>query len=236
MPVRFKPILTGLIAVVLLAVAGCGSDDTTDTSSEDPPAASIRGPGSGQLGTSPTTTAMSEADRLHPRVRMQTSMGPITLELDRETAQQTVDNFISYVQSGHYDQTIFHQVIKGDTSIVIGGAYTGELVEKETLAGAYPIFSEAENAKSNTRGTIAMARQADAIDSATCHFFINLTDNEVLDHKDKTPAGFGYCVFGRITEGMEVADKVGAVEVHDTGEFDSIPVKTVMIQSMEILR
>jgi len=234
MRICFKPIFTGLTAMVLLAAAGCGSDDTTDKPTEGAPANSIGGPGSDLLA--PTTTAASDEDRLHPRVRINTSMGPVTLELDAETAPLTVENFLSYVENGHYDQTIFHQVIKGDTSVVIGGAYTDELIEKETRGGAYCVYSEARKAKTNARGTIAMARQPDAIDSATCHFFINLTDNGGLDYQDDSAAGYGYCVFGRVTEGMEAADKIGHVEVHDTGEFEGIPVQTVRIDSMEILR
>ncbi|HYW79517.1 MAG TPA: peptidylprolyl isomerase [Thermoguttaceae bacterium] len=243
MRIRFRPILTGLTAVVLLAAVGCNSDDTTEPSTDDAPAASIGGPGSEQLDSTPgvspsmeaaaAAAAAAEAERLHPRVRIHTSMGPITVELDAERTPQTVDNFLNYVQNGHYDQTIFHQVIKGDTSVIIGGAYTDELVEKEAGTGVY---CEARRAQKNARATIAMARQPDAIDSATCHFFINLTDNEVLDYKDDTPAGYGYCAFGRVIEGMEAADKIGAVEVHDQGEFEGLPVQTVRIESMEILR
>ena len=231
MRICFKPIFTGLTAIVLLAAVGCGSDDTTDTSTDGSPPASINGPE--QPGTTPRTVAASDQDRLHPRVRIHTSMGPITVELDAESVPQTVDNFLTYLRSGHYDQTVFHQVIKGDTSVIIGGAYTDKLVEKKTGAGVY---CEARRAKTNARGTIAMARQPDAIDSATCHFFINLTDNGVLDYKDDTAAGYGYCVFGRVTEGLDTADKIGAVEVHDSSEFEGIPVQTVMIESMEILR
>lgn len=239
MRIRFKPILTGLTAMVLLAAIGCGSDDTTDTSSEESPTTSINGPGGNQAtSTAGTTAGASDEDPLHPLVRINTSMGPITLELDAETTPQTVENFLSYIESGHYDQTIFHQVVKGDTRVVIGGAYTAEFDEKETTGiGLYSEAREAQkNGRTNARGTIAMARQRDEIHSATCDFFINLTDNDVLDYEDDTAAKYGYCVFGRITEGLDVADKIGAVEVHDTDEFDSIPVKTVMIESMQILR
>jgi len=166
-------------------------------------------------------------------VVIDTSLGKITVRLEKEKASLTVDNFLAYVDSGHYDQTIFHQVIKDHPKIILGGAFTPELSEKKART---PIYNEARNGLKNRRGTIAMARQADAIDSVTCYFFINLTDNEMLDYKDETLEGYGYCVFGEITEGLDVADKIATVQVHDIDQFERIPVETVLIRSIRQIR
>jgi len=230
----WKPILSCLALAGLVATAGCGG------SSENASTASIGGPG-GEKNTAatgtkstPKDTPAPQQDPMHPRVVMETSLGRITLQLDREKAPLTVDNFLSYVENGHYDLTIFHQVIKDYPKVVIGGAFSADMVEKATRT---PIRNEAHNGLKNQRATIAMARRPDAIDSATCHFFINLTDNvEMLDHKDRTLDGYGYCAFGRVVEGMEVVDKIGASEVHDSDNLERTPVKTVLIKSMRTTR
>jgi cyclophilin family peptidyl-prolyl cis-trans isomerase len=218
--------------VVLLGVTGCGGDaqDTAGPAAIDgsDETKGRRAADSGGSGSDPSGT-----DLLHPTVVIDTSLGSMTVRLDAEKAPLTVQNFRSYVDSGHYDQTIVHQVIKDYPKVVLGGAFTPEGSEKTART---PIYNEAHNGLKNRRGTIAMARQADAIHSATCYFFLNLTDNEVLDHQDRTLEGYGYCVFGEITEGIEVADKIGEVDVEDTEQFERIPVETVMIRSMRWLR
>ncbi len=230
MQFRLKSIVTCFLMVMLLAAAGCGGGK------EDRPAtqASIGGP-DGAKPTPPAdqTNPKPLADPLHPVVQIETLLGAVTVELDAEKAPLTVDNFLSYADSGHYDGTIFHQVIKEYPKVVLGGAFTPELTEKKTLT---PIRSEADNGLKNQRATIAMARRADAIDSATCHFFLNLGDNNILDHQDRTLEGYGYCVFGKVIGGMDVVEKIGNSEVRDTGEFEQIPVQTVMIKSIRRIR
>jgi cyclophilin family peptidyl-prolyl cis-trans isomerase len=214
----------------LAAGCGRGSDETaTET-------AAIDGSEGGKNRTDTDGALPSgqpRTDLSHPLVVIDTSLGKITARLDREKAQLTVENFLSYVDSGHYDQTVFHQVIKDRPKIILGGAFTPELSEKKART---PIYNEAGNGLKNRRGTIAMAREADAIHSATCYFFINLTDNETLDYKDRTVEGYGYSVFGEITEGLDVADKVADVRVHDIDEFDRIPVQPVLIRSIRQVR
>jgi cyclophilin family peptidyl-prolyl cis-trans isomerase len=162
---------------------------------------------------------------------METSLGAVRIRLDAEKAPLTVDNFLDYVDGKHYDQTIFHQVLKEYPRIVLGGAFTADLAEKPTHGA--PVRNEAQNGLPNRRGTIAMARSGDAVDSATCHFFINLTDNQnVLDHRDQTLEGYGYCVFGEVIDGMDVVDKIGASDVKDADGFEHLPVSPVTITSL----
>jgi len=218
-------------------MAGCGGSGTGDGGAASPPTASIAGPGGSTsqpiAGAADDTATGSVKDPLHPTLLIETSMGDITVQLDAEKSPLTVDNFLTYAGSGHYNQTIFHQVLKDYPKVIIGGAYTAEQIEKETRT---PIFCEAHNGLKNVRGTIAMARRPDVPDSATCHFFINLSDNEVLDHKDWSLEGYGYCVFGKVVEGMDVADKIGAVAVADTDKLEQTPVDPVLIKSIRLVR
>lgn len=142
----------------------------------------------------------------HPRVTLDTSQGTIVVELFEEKAPVTVKNFLDYVDSGFYDGTVFHRVING--FMIQGGGFDGALDQKKTRA---PIANEADNGLKNERGTLAMARTSDP-DSATAQFFINLTDNSSLDHRGKTPRGWGYAVFGRVIEGMEVVDRIARLK------------------------
>ncbi len=164
-------------------------------------------------------------DDQHPVVLLHTNLGEIVLRLDAAKAPRTVYNFMSYASNGHYDQTIFHQVDAGYA--VLGGSYSIDLAERP---GRYPIPNEATNGLKNKRGTIAMARAPDSINSATCEFFINLVDNPQLDHQGDDPATYGYCVFGEVIGGLSVLDKISKVKVQDTKQFEKIPVDTVMLQ------
>ena len=137
--------------------------------------------------------------------------------------KRQVENFLSYVKSGHYVKTIFHRVIPG--FMIQGGGLTADMEQKPTQA---PIKNEAANGGSNKRGTIAMARTG-VIDSATCQFFINTVDNDFLDHQDNSPRGFGYCVFGHVVEGMDVVDKIEKVATGSKAGHDDVPVETVTI-------
>ena len=219
-----------LAIIPLLAIAGCskGSD------APQPATASLNGPtgdGAAPAAGSPTGAgaAQSDQDPLHPIVVVETSLGDFTVRLDAEKAPLTVDNFLLYVAGHHYDQTIFHQVLKDYPHIVLGGAYTTDLAEKKART---PIRNEAHNGLKNRRATIAMARLPNHQDTATCHFFINLADNEVLDYKDRTTQGYGYCVFGEVIKGIETVDRIGSVAVHDTDKFERIPAETVLIKSI----
>ena len=162
------------------------------------------------------------------QVRLQTSMGDIILELNKEKAPNTVQNFLDYVQKGHYDGTIFHQVIRD--YVALAGGYTTDLEEKKTH---FAIRNEAYNQLSNTRGTIAMARQPDLVDSSTCQFFFNLADNPELDHKSRANVDeYGYCVFGQVLDGMDVLDQISQAPVADKNDFTSVPVEPIVIQSV----
>jgi len=162
-----------------------------------------------------------------PRVEMQTTLGKITLELDAAKAPKSVENFLQYARSGQYDGTIFHRVIDG--FMIQGGGFTKEMNEKPTKA---PIANEAKNGLKNLRGSIAMARRADP-HSATAQFFINHRDNPNLDY----PAhdGWGYAVFGKVTEGMDVVDKIAKVKTGNRGMHQNVPVEPVIIESVKVL-
>lgn len=164
------------------------------------------------------------ADTATPRVQLETSQGVIVLELDPQAAPQTVKNFIRYVEIGFYDGTIFHRVIKG--FMIQGGGFTADMREKPTQA---PIPNEAFNGLQNKRGTIAMARTM-APHSATSQFFINTVDNPALDHKSKTQRGWGYCVFGKVVQGMEVVDKIEATRTGFNAGHQNVPVVPVTIK------
>lgn len=157
------------------------------------------------------------------KVSIETSHGKMTLELFDKEAPLTVKNFLDYIDAGHYDGTIFHRVIKG--FMIQGGGMTPDMKQKATKA---PVKNEAANGKSNKRGTVAMARTS-VIDSATSQFFINAVDNAFLDHQDTSARGFGYCVFGQVTEGLDVMDKIIAVKTGFKAGHDDVPVEPVMI-------
>ena len=171
----------------------------------------------------------SDQDPQHPIYEFETSQGRFLVRLDAEKAPLTVDNFRNYVARGHYDLTIFHQVLKGSLQIVLGGGYTADLKEKATLT---PIRNEAHNGLKNHRGTIAMARRPNDEDSASGQFFINIADNDALNFKSRTPEGYGYCVFGEVTEGMDVLDRIAKSPVHNVDKFKDLPVETVVIKSV----
>ena len=157
------------------------------------------------------------------KVVLTTSEGDITLELDREKAPRTVDNFIQYLRSGHYDGTIFHRVI--DNFMIQGGGMQASMVEKATRA---PIPLEARNGLQNLRGTVAMARTM-VPDSATAQFFINLRDNAFLDAANSRD-GHGYAVFGKVVAGMEVVDRIKAVPTTSRGPHQNVPTTPILIR------
>ncbi len=159
---------------------------------------------------------------------IKTSMGDIELELFEKEAPETVANFVSYAKDGFYQNTIFHRII--DNFMIQGGGFTEDFIQKKAKA---PIKNEADNQLSNRKGTIAMARTNDP-HSATCQFFINSRDNLFLDFKAPTPMHYGYCVFGKVVNGIEVVDKMSKVKTGNRGYHQDVPVENVVIYDIEI--
>jgi len=162
-------------------------------------------------------------------IKLTTSHGVITLELDSEKAPKTAANFLAYVESGHYDGTIFHRVIDG--FMIQGGGMGVGMKEKQTRE---PIENEAANGLKNDRGTIAMARTSDP-HSATAQFFINVADNDFLNFRAPSGNGWGYCVFGKVVEGMDVVDKIKGVKTGNKGFHQDVPVEDVVIEKAEVV-
>ena len=161
-------------------------------------------------------------------IKMNTNKGTIVLELDADKAPETVANFIQYANDGFYNGTIFHRVIDG--FMIQGGGMEPGMKEKTTRA---PVKNEADNGLGNDRGTIAMARTPDP-HSATAQFFINVKDNTFLNFRSATPDGFGYCVFGKVVEGMDVVDAIKGVKTGTAGYHQDVPVDDVIIESVEV--
>ncbi|GAB1333985.1 peptidylprolyl isomerase [Streptomyces sp. E-15] len=162
-------------------------------------------------------------------VELNTNFGRIVLELNDAEAPKTVENFLAYVRSGHYDGTIFHRVING--FMVQGGGFTPDMQQKSTLA---PIQNEADNGLKNDNYTVAMARTSDP-HSATAQFFINVSDNAFLNYSAKTPNGWGYAVFGRVVEGQDVVDSVKAIKTGSRHGHQDVPTESVVIESAKII-
>lgn len=160
----------------------------------------------------------------YPKVALETSHGTIVLELNSAAAPETVANFLSYVDQGFYDNTVFHRVIPG--FMIQGGGFTTDMQQKPTGA---PIQNEADNGLQNATGTIAMARTQDP-HSATAQFFINVSDNGFLNHSSPTPQGWGYAVFGHVTEGMSVVTEIVGVKTGRVGMHQDVPLEPVVIE------
>ena len=162
-------------------------------------------------------------------ILMTTTLGPMTLELDADIAPKTVENFLSYVSNGFYDGTIFHRVI--NNFMVQGGGFTADMEQKATQA---PIDNEANNGLKNARGTIAMARTQDP-HSATAQFFINVQDNDFLNHTGENMQGWGYAVFGKVTDGEEVLDKIRCAQTGSQAGHQDVPVEPIIIESVTVI-
>lgn len=236
-----------LAAIAPMTLAGCGgsadsvSADAAKTA-EDDETASSASTVSGK--TRPTARPMeykpqpsiyinAVAPIERPVVVIHTSAGDIQIELDMEKAPQTVLNFLdNYVRSGFYDQTIFHYA--DANSFVAAGGFTADLELKATNS---PIFNESNNGLSNVRGTVAMSRDANSAHSATSQFFINVVDNPDLDYQgNDTDARRGYCVFGHVVKGMELVDQIAQSQVRQEGDFERLPIRPIVIETVEELR
>jgi len=177
-----------------------------------------------------TKKKKDDSSSKHPKVLIKTSLGDITVELDREKAPVSVKNFLAYVDKKHYDGTIFHRVIA--SFMIQGGEYDKSMKDKPC---GEPIKNEAGNGLKNTEGTLAMAR-TNVVDSATCQFFINSKDNAFLDHRDETPQGFGYAVFGHVTQGLDIVHKIEHVPTGSKEGMADVPNDPVIIKSVRVLK
>jgi cyclophilin family peptidyl-prolyl cis-trans isomerase len=224
---RFALSALASLGLITFCCAGCNHSSSTDEKAAATDDAGQEGTEGKSVDANDKPSKPTQSHGPYfPTVVLKTSMGDLTIKLDPQTAPRTVNNFLNYVESGFYNQTIFHQVDSG--YVALGGAYTADLAERP---GRYPIPNEADNGRKNLRGTVAMARQIDDIDSSTCQFFINLSDNPHLDHRGDSPQEYGFCVFGEVTEGMDILEKISAVEVADKDDFKKLPVETVLIES-----
>ncbi|MBF0359865.1 MAG: peptidylprolyl isomerase [Oligoflexia bacterium] len=167
--------------------------------------------------------AVSAATTANPKIIIKTNMGNMEAELFQDKAPISVKNFLSYMEKGHYKDTIFHRVI--NDFMIQGGGFDKNLKEKPTNT---PIKNEANNGKKNEVGTLAYARTS-AVDSASAQFFINVADNSFLDHRDNSDRGFGYAVFGKITSGMPVINRIKMVKTTTKGAYENVPVEPVVI-------
>jgi cyclophilin family peptidyl-prolyl cis-trans isomerase len=167
-------------------------------------------------------------EKNNPVVTMSTNMGDIRIELDADKAPVTTKNFLDYVNEGHYDGLIFHRVIPG--FMIQGGGFDSGMGQKKTKS---PIKNEAANGLKNVTGSIAMAR-TNVVDSATSQFFINVKDNDFLNHKNTSPDGYGYAVFGQVIEGMDVVRSIEKVKTGNRGMHQDVPAQAIVIQSVKI--
>jgi cyclophilin family peptidyl-prolyl cis-trans isomerase len=238
-----KRLIAFSLTVCWAAVVGCGNQGESKLPAKP---AAINGDSTAVAAsgtTAPTAPAMAGArlgssakgapagppvDPLHPLVKIETSLGDMIVELDGANAELTVSHFLTnYVDAGYYTHTIFHQVFKG--YVIVGGSFTPEGKEKPAK---FSVRSEAHNGLKNVRGTIALARQPDARDSARAQFFINVADNPSLDHKDQDAAAYGYCVFGHVVQGLDVLDRIAGSPVKDAPNFESTPIEPVLIKAI----
>jgi cyclophilin family peptidyl-prolyl cis-trans isomerase len=220
-----KVLLATLFCLLAGLCAGCGST----TGDGGPPTASIEADG----GAARADARDSDRPRVarHPVLAIVTSLGTITVELDRAEAPLTVDNFLNYVSKNQYDDTIFHQVDRG--FMALAGGFHGDM---SPVPAEFPIRNEAQNGLKNLRGTIAMARPGDSIDSATSQFFFNLADNPSLDYQPGGLENYGYCVFGKVTAGQDVLDRIGEVSVADAVNLPNMPREPLIIESIRRVR
>lgn len=215
---------TLILTALATSLSSCTSDSETVTASIGENVANDK-----NLGE---PTKPSYESNQHPEVRIHTSEGPITVRLNGEKSPHTVRNFLEYTTRKHYDGTIFHYVAAGE--MVLGGGYDVDGKRKISRAA---VMNEGHNGLSNSRGTIAMAREAGYAHSATCEFFFNLTDNETLNHRGRDTADdYGYCVFGEVIQGLDILDRIGSEPVRATDQFSQLPINTVVIDHIELLQ
>jgi peptidyl-prolyl cis-trans isomerase A (cyclophilin A)/peptidyl-prolyl cis-trans isomerase B (cyclophilin B) len=231
---RNAVVLPVLLAGLALALAGCPKSETnpSNPAANPEPAAKPEPKPAEPTKSEPTKAEPTKAEALpeKPIVELSTSLGKLKLELFPKKAPKTVANFLRYVRAGHYSGTVFHRVIP--TFMIQGGGFDSSLKEKPTSP---PIENEADNGLTHERGTLAMARTPNP-HSASAQFFINTVTNSFLNHREKSMEGWGYCVFGKVVEGMEVVDKIKDVQTGPKGPFDKdVPQTDVVINEVKLL-
>ncbi len=229
MNLHIRRLIAGAAVFAALgASSGCASSEPASSPASQVTSATNSSGGSTEPGAPPAPATENPNDKAskkeNPVVVLETSLGTIKIELFSDAAPISVKNFLDYVESKHYDGTIFHRVIPG--FMVQGGGFTADMKQKQTKA---PIKNEAGNGLKNMRGTLAMARTNDP-DSASSQFFINVADNDFLN-RERAQDGVGYAVFGKVTEGMDVVDKIVAVKTKNVGPYQNVPAEPVTIKS-----
>ncbi len=214
---KFLTLNNVLIAFVsfFILLSGCNAQEATTTAKSN---------------KDTNTKKMKSTGEKMSVIKLETNKGTITLELDAEKAPQTVANFVDYVEKGFYDGLIFHRVIPN--FMIQGGGMNPDMSEKPNGS---PIKNEANNGLKNDRGTIAMARTQDP-HSATSQFFINLKDNDFLNHTSESPAGWGYAVFGKVTDGMDIVDEIAKVKTGNHGPHGDVPLEPVIIKKATVVK
>ena len=222
-----------LACVFLIALAaGCGGGSEPETEAVAPSSAA---PGDSAEEAEPKVLeedlgegGSDIATGAYPVVEMRTNVGTFALELYPDEAPKTVDNFLSYVRAGYYDGTIFHRVVPG--FVIQGGGFTADMVKKATEP---PIENEADNGLLNLKGAICMARTMEP-QSATSQFFINTKDNPALDFRERSPQGWGYAVFGKVIEGIDVVEQIEGTPTGNQGPYQNVPIEAVVIESANV--
>lgn len=216
-----------LLSTLLLS-AGCGKGDGEALATQKQAQPEVAG-----NPEVPNATPVASPSAGPVEVCLKTSEGNIVIRLNPEKAPRTVENFLeNYALEGYYNETIFHHVEPG--KMIIGGGYTQDLAPRPMKI---PVLNEADNGLSNRRGTIAMVRDADSAHSATCQFFINLGDNRELDYQSQsTDEGYGYCVFGEIVQGLEIADRIAEQPAAAQDTFANLPEKPVVVHEVTVMR
>jgi cyclophilin family peptidyl-prolyl cis-trans isomerase len=194
-----------------------------------PFAAFAQAPAAPASSPAPAASSCTQKGNAPMKVKLTTSMGPIVIELDKAKAPISTENFIKYVESGHYNGTIFHRVI--DNFMIQGGGFTKDMAQKPTQA---QIKNESTNGLKNDNYTVAMAR-TNVRDSATSQFFINVKDNDFLNYSGETPQGYGYAVFGKVVEGKDTVDKMKKVPTGNSGMHQNVPTTPIVIEKAECI-
>lgn len=219
-----------LIALWLPSCGGGGDSDSAGSESATGEAPAAETEAASMETENPTPEDPADlATPGAPLVLMETTAGDLRIELYPQEAPETVENFLRYVEDGHYDGTIFHRVVRG--FVIQGGGFTSEMEEKDTRD---PISNEAENGLRNLRGTLSMARTMDP-HSATSQFFVNTKDNAALDHTDPTMQGWGYAVFGKVISGMDAVDRIEASPVVSRAGHNDVPATPIVVESATVV-
>jgi peptidyl-prolyl cis-trans isomerase B (cyclophilin B) len=223
--------IVGVGLVCLASVFGCGKATDEGTVATPPPASIVAAAKQASTGNGVVqASAVLPAEQGDPIVVLHTTLGNLYVQLHERQAPRTVANFLDYARVGHYDGTLFHQIESG--FVALGGAYDRNLKAKPIR---YPVINEAMNGMKNVRGTLAMVRESSDPNSAASMFYINLADNPKLDHLGSAPEQYGYCVFGRVIDGLDVLDKLSAAKTSQVDGFANMPTDRVVLNSVRLV-